>query len=84
MKTVLQQEIERQESLLKRCNPDGFSAVHIKGVIATLTGLLPASEKELKEAYGDGHYNGMSISHPLSNVKDVSANDWFRNEFGEG
>jgi predicted secreted protein len=98
--TVLQAEIERQEKKLKklrRKHSDGIGGDYawyerygaitaMESVIKSLKSLLPASEQELKDAFNEGYRCGES--ELPSNKGDVSeyddANNWFKNEFGQG
>jgi hypothetical protein len=36
----------------------------------------------LTDAYHDGKANGMDISHPLSLTKEISAEEWYNETYG--
>jgi len=36
----------------------------------------------LTDAYHDGKTNGMDISHPLSLTKEISAEEWYNETYG--
>lgn len=40
-------------------------------------------KEEITDAYHDGKTNGMDISHPLSLTKEISANEYYNETFGE-
>lgn len=99
MKTVLQQEIERQRMKMRDLGEEvkmqidsgeplmALNAcqalVQAKAIKMELEAMLPASEQELKKAYCSGSINTF---YTEDGEKDCEYNDddWFRNEFGEG
>jgi hypothetical protein len=40
-------------------------------------------KERLTDAYRDGKANGMDISHPLSLTKEISANEWYNETYGD-
>jgi hypothetical protein len=40
-------------------------------------------KERLTDAYHDGKNNGMDISHPWSKTKEISAEEWYNETYGE-
>jgi hypothetical protein len=54
-----------------------------KGAHDALEQAKEMEKERLTDAYHDGKNNGMDISHPWSKTKEISAEEWYNETYGE-
>lgn len=84
----LESQLLKQKSILKNHFEEGkWNDDRCDEIDNCLLFIQQAKEMEknmLTDAYHDGKSNGMDISHPLSMTKEISADEWYNENFRGG
>jgi len=78
MKTALQEAIEDIKEYRDSGNADVDTC---NAILMRLASMVHKEKEVIMDAYNDGQGNGIDIAHPLSNTKNISAEDYYNQTF---